>query len=103
MPCAGATASTIRAGTLHGALLDCELLAEVYLELIGGRQPGLGLDRDDEAASADAARPPARQRPSPLPPRLSEQALAAHAAFVETLGPDALWREFGVPPSDAND
>jgi DNA polymerase-3 subunit epsilon len=82
--------------TLHGALLDCELLAEVYLELIGGRQPVLGLDREHTQSAGDGVRLPAAQRPLPLPPRLSAADAAAHAAFVETLGPDALWRRFGV-------
>jgi len=82
--------------TLHGALLDCELLAEVYLELIGGRQPVLGLDRERARSAGDGVRAPAAQRPVPLPPRLSAADIAAHAAFVETLGPDALWRRFGV-------
>ncbi|WP_340109821.1 DNA polymerase III subunit epsilon [Pikeienuella sp. HZG-20] len=79
----------------HGALLDSELLAEVYLELIGGRQPDLGVDlgpkkRSSEGVSAEAWRP--TPRPAPLPTRLTEADLERHAAFVETLGPDALWR-----------
>jgi DNA polymerase III subunit epsilon len=79
--------------TLHGALLDSQLLAEVYLELIGGRQPGLTLsvvqsgDRDGEAT---AWSPPPRARP--LASRLSAAEAAAHARLVEELGPDALWQ-----------
>jgi DNA polymerase-3 subunit epsilon len=83
---------------LHGALLDSELLAEVYLELIGGRQPDLVLDRpvaaDDSGGSAQqtgAQRP----RPVPLPSRLTEAEAAAHAEFVARLGTDALWLRFG--------
>ena len=81
------------ARTLHGALLDSEILAEVYLELIGGRQPGLvlstaGLDR--AAVSNDDWRP--RPRPDALPPRLTDRERNAHTAFVETLGADALWK-----------
>lgn len=83
---------------LHGALLDSELLAEVYLELIGGRQPDLVLDRpvaaDDSEGSAQqtgAQRP----RPVPLPSRLTEAEAAAHAEFVARLGTDALWLRFG--------
>ncbi|SES07963.1 DNA polymerase-3 subunit epsilon [Tranquillimonas rosea] len=79
--------------TLHGALLDSEILAEVYLELIGGRQPDFGLSADtDRRAGADAAddwRP--RPRPEPLPARLTEEEKAAHAAFVAALGDDTLW------------
>lgn len=66
---------------LHGALLDCELLAEVYLELLGGRQPGLEL--------AEARRGPARVEIAERPPREprphspSESEKAAHAAMLE--------------------
>lgn len=81
------------ARTLHGALLDSEILAEVYLELIGGRQPGFGLVQSNTSAQADANgdawRP--RPRPAPLPSRLSEDERAAHAAFIEKLGDSALW------------
>jgi len=76
----------------HGALLDSELLAEVYLELVGGRQPSLVLGDSAGARSTEsgAAWTP-RPRPVPLPPRLTPEEAAAHAAFVEALGPDALW------------
>jgi DNA polymerase-3 subunit epsilon len=79
--------------TKHGALLDAELLAEVYAELCGGRQASLGLLLDGQAivaAGAVAARP----RPEPLTPRLSEAELAAHAAFLATFGAPALWGEY---------
>lgn len=80
------------ARTLHGALLDAEILAEVYLELIGGRQPGLVLGgrSTDGGTDRDTAWRP-QPRPRPLPPRITEAEFAAHRAFVETLGPDALW------------
>ncbi len=82
----------------HGALLDSELLAEVYLELIGGRQPDLvaalaPAERPERGAAAPVAgdwRP--GPRPAPLPPRLSEADIARHEAFVATLGEGALWR-----------
>ncbi len=83
----------------HGALLDCELLAEVYLELQGGRQHGLSLatgarKRKPQSPEASAAREaPARTRPHPLPTRVTEAERAAHAAFVAELGEAALWRE----------
>lgn len=80
----------------HGALLDSELLAEVYLELIGGRQPdfGLSLERGGPGqASAEVWRPSAR--PTPLPPRLSAKEADAHAAFVTGLGDAAIWKRFG--------
>ncbi|GAA4221818.1 DNA polymerase III subunit epsilon [Sagittula sp. NFXS13] len=81
------------ARTLHGALLDSEILAEVYLELIGGKQPDFGLSAVQETAGASDLdsnwRP--QPRPTPLPSRLSDSEKAAHAAFVETLGDAALW------------
>ncbi len=80
--------------TLHGALLDSEILAEVYLELIGGRQPGFGLSIDpipakNAAVASDDWRP--RPRPVPLPTRLTEAEAEAHAAFVSKLGTTAIW------------
>ncbi|MCC1492447.1 DNA polymerase III subunit epsilon [Cognatishimia sp. F0-27] len=80
------------ARTLHGALLDSEILAEVYLELIGGKQPDFGLASPGAAQNGEPAevwRP--RPRPVPLPSRITESEKAAHAAFVEKLGSDALW------------
>ena len=76
----------------HGALLDAALLTEVYLELIGGRQPALGLQRT-AAAAPDAAGTPraARARP-PRPHAPSEAEAAAHAAFVATLK-DPIWND----------
>ncbi|GAA3858553.1 DNA polymerase III subunit epsilon [Celeribacter arenosi] len=84
--------------TLHGALLDSEILAEVYLELIGGRQPDLVLtpdaqEQDDaHAAGANTAWRPSR-RPNPLPSHISDKEKAAHQAFVEAMGDQALWRK----------
>ncbi|MXN64809.1 DNA polymerase III subunit epsilon [Stappia sp. GBMRC 2046] len=88
--------------TKHGALLDAELLAEVYIELIGGKQAGLALLSDDEAEGQSfdtggrSARMsgPARQRPTPLPHRISAEEIAAHAAFVEKMGEDAVWTKY---------
>jgi DNA polymerase-3 subunit epsilon len=76
----------------HGALLDAELLAEVYLELMGGRQPGLVLDATLETRKVEAIVVERRARPVALAPRLTPEELAAHEAFVATLGPDALWK-----------
>ena len=82
----------------HGALLDSELLAEVYLELIGGRQPDFGLTSDAGAKQADAARAdPAwttPRRPQPLALRLTDEEANAHAAFVDSLGDSAIWKRF---------
>ena len=80
--------------TLHGALLDSEILAEVYLELVGGRQPDFGLATVSNTGSSgggDDWRPSAR--PSPLPSRLTAEEQAAHDAFVDKMGDDALWRQ----------
>ena len=76
---------------LHGALLDSEILAEVYLELIGGRQPDFGLSTaaSGAAGGADAWRPTARTKP--LPSRITEEERAAHQEFVDKLGENALW------------
>ncbi len=81
--------------TLHGALLDSEILAEVYLELIGGKQPDFALSVSKEktaGASVDTDWRPTR-RATPLPPRITENEKAAHAAFVEKLGDNALWNK----------
>ena len=79
---------------LHGALLDSEILAEVYLELIGGRQPDFGLSatgtNGPRAGDAEAWRPTAR--PTPLPGRITEAEQQAHEAFLEKLGENALWK-----------
>jgi DNA polymerase-3 subunit epsilon len=84
------------ARTKHGALLDSEILAEVYLELIGGRQPGLMLASGVQSAGgqrSDGASPRPAARPKPLPPRITAGEAAAHAAFVEKMGEAALWRK----------
>jgi DNA polymerase III subunit epsilon len=83
----------------HGALLDSEILAEVYLELIGGRQPDLVLapvDRkrsgSDAAGTQDNWRP--GPRPVPLPSRLTDAERNAHQAFVAAMGDAALWKRY---------
>jgi len=78
--------------TKHGALLDAELLAEVYIDLIGARQSQLILAED--APSQPTEEQPARQRSAPLAPRLTDADLAAHRAFVATLGEKAIWKLF---------
>ncbi len=78
---------------LHGALLDSEILAEVYLELIGGRQPDFGLataSAGGATGSAEDWRPQAR--PNPLPARLTAEEQQAHDDFVEKMGDAALWK-----------
>ena len=77
----------------HGALLDAELSAEVYLELSGGRQPALELVASAVAAAGRAAFSfaPILLRPSALLPRLSEEDLARHREAMAALGAGALW------------
>ena len=81
--------------TKHGALLDAEILGEVYVELIGTRQAQLGLSESGErpACRADGVMM-MRVRPEQLAPRLSEAELAAHRDFVVGLGENALWRDY---------
>ncbi|MEX2482203.1 MAG: DNA polymerase III subunit epsilon [Gammaproteobacteria bacterium] len=79
----------------HGALLDAELLAGVYLELIGGRQTTLTLaGAETTARTAVQAVGARRTRPQPLAPRLSEEEERAHAALVASLGEAALWTKW---------
>lgn len=81
----------------HGALLDSEILADVYLELIGGRQPDFGLTTGASGAAggSDAGQWLARPRSAPLPPRISDEEAAAHAALIEELGDGAVWKRLG--------
>lgn len=81
----------------HGALLDSEILAEVYLELIGGRQPDFGLSADaDQHRGAEARHRsgPTRRRPTPMKTRITTAEAKAHAALVESLGEGGVWRQF---------
>jgi DNA polymerase III subunit epsilon len=80
--------------TKHGALLDAELLAEVYVELIGTRQAQLVLSQ--AAAPRETFGEPIilRQRSAPLPSVLTEDDRAAHRAFIATLGENAIWRDY---------
>jgi len=80
----------------HGALLDSELLAEVYLELVGGRQPDFALaGTAGRKGKTDVTSGPWKPgpRPKPLSGRLTKDEAARHAAFVDALGDDALWRK----------
>ena len=80
--------------TKHGALLDAELLAEVYIDLIGARQSQLILDETHTERIAILGDAPRRQRLVPLAPRLTEADRTAHRAFVATLGDKPIWQEF---------
>ena len=85
---------------LHGALLDSELLAEVFLELIGGRQPGLVLSEDLPDHGDGPDQPALESRPAltaagnahaPRQHNPSEEELAAHAKFIARMT-DPVWQ-----------
>lgn len=81
--------------SLHGALLDCRLLASVYVELVGGPQARMEFGANGaQAAILEDQAPVVRTRPTPLEPRVSAAERAAHEAFVATLGDAPLWRRY---------
>ena len=79
--------------TLHGALLDSEILAEVYLELIGGRQPNLVMSGQTNsiAQNKNSEQWRAQPREIPLAPKIKMAEADAHATFIKLLGENALW------------
>lgn len=86
--------------TKHGALLDSELLAEVYIEMIGGRQAALGLGtaengRKNLVEMEDEVAQPLAVRPRPLASRMTDADNAAHTAMVETMRGKAIWTKYG--------
>jgi DNA polymerase-3 subunit epsilon len=79
----------------HGALLDCRLLAAVYVELVGGHQARLDfVVNGAQAAMLQASEAAVRPRPRPLGPRLTAAEMEAHSTFVSSLGADALWLRY---------
>jgi DNA polymerase III subunit epsilon len=78
----------------HGALLDAELLAEVYVELTGARQAQLTLSQTAASVRATGEIIVVRERPMPLVQRLSDEDRAAHRKFVAGLGEGAIWRDY---------
>ena len=80
---------SLESRTLHGALLDAQLLATVYLELLGGRARAFAFD--GPANTTKTTRKPAKHRPKALPPRLLASEEAAHLAHLDTLGAPPLW------------
>jgi DNA polymerase III subunit epsilon len=84
----------------HGALLDCELLVEVYIELSGGRQKSLSLAAPTRAMAGRAATERRAARPQPLAPRLTEADLAAHQKHLEKYGDAAYWRKYGYAKAE---
>jgi len=81
----------------HGALLDSELLADVYMELIGGRQTVLGLTSESGQAvkKIEVGQTRVSARPAPLASRLSQAEIDAHNEMIAGLGDKALWRSAG--------
>lgn len=80
----------LSARTTHNALLDCKLLAEVYVELTGGRQRGLSLADDDSQNAMPVATYTANTKRTPRPITPTEAQLEAHSSFVSRLK-DAIW------------
>ena len=80
--------------TKHGALLDAELLAEVYVELIGARQAQLVLSQATASGQAIGEPIIVRERTVPLAAVITAEERAAHRAFVATLGDNAIWRDY---------
>jgi DNA polymerase-3 subunit epsilon len=82
------------ARTKHGALLDAEILAEVYLELLGGRQATFALGAVATAAVVETRIALIRPRPRPLPARLTADEERAHLSFVAGLGAEPVWNRY---------
>ena len=80
--------------TKHGALLDSEILAEVYAELLGGRQSNLVLNETRSIIEEQAAQPLLKIRETALAVTVEEIELTAHAAFIDSIGEKAIWRQF---------
>lgn len=82
----------------HGALLDAELLTDVYIEMLGGRQAALGLSADTSDDQSDQQHDAVviGTRPAALPSRLTTAELEDHAALVARIGDKALWLKSGA-------
>lgn len=84
--------------TKHGALLDSELLAEVYIEMLGGRQAALGLTsvdiRRSQVVEVTEVLEISYDRPRPLAGRLSPEEVEGHAKLVAGLGSKAIWSKY---------
>ncbi len=82
----------------HGAMIDVELLAEVYAELCGGRQTSFGLGPRVAALAAGATVAAPLLRTVALPPAITAEEDAAHAAFIEGMGAKAIWLKYRPIP-----
>ena len=83
----------------HGALLDAEILVEVYGELTGGRQRSLSFSSVEAARGGGTVATARRARPAPLPERTSPAERDAHDALIDSLGESAIWRRY-APAAD---
>lgn len=82
---------SLESRTFHGALLDSQLLAGVYLELLGGRARAFSFEGANGLENG-AARPPAQQRPQPIASLVTAEELAAHEKLIDKLGAAAIWK-----------
>lgn len=82
--------------TKHGAIIDCMLLASVYIELIGGHQADLALATGARSYATGGAAGGIAPRKRALPPRVTDEEREAHRLFVATLGPKAIWTRYRV-------
>src|SRR5580692_5174439 len=80
--------------TKHGALLDAELLAEVYVELIGARQAQLVLSQTAALGHGPGSAIIVRERVVPLVPAVTDEERAAHRAFIASLGDKPIWGDY---------
>ena len=78
---------------LHGALLDAQLLAMAYLELRGGRERAFDFANAGGGSAKAVVQTARRQRPTPLPPSITPEELAAHQAFIDGMGDAAIWKK----------
>lgn len=85
------------ARTVHGALVDTELLADVYIAMIGGQQAQLDFSQENNVTRSSTTSAPRAKRPVPLPPCITAEEAEAHRAFVETLGANRLWAAYEEP------
>jgi len=90
---------SLESRTKHGALIDAYLLAEVYLELNGGREQRLSFIAKSGEGS-DVVYPTRPQRPEPLKPQSTQKERDAHAGFIGEMN-DPLWNSLGLMPKPA--
>lgn len=84
---------SLESRTLHGALLDAQLLATVYLELLGGRARAFEFDAQGRDNGSARSRP-ARQRPKPRTSAVTDKERALHEAFIAAMGEHSLWKHY---------